>query len=66
MWSFVSSLGDVYPMPSGRAGRADEVAGLLAYLLGPDGRFFCGSVITMDGGTDAAVRPDDWPRPLGQ
>lgn len=64
MWSFVSSLGEVYPMPSGRAGRAEEVAGLLTYLLGPDGRFFCGSVITMDGGTDAALRPDDWPRPI--
>lgn len=64
MWEFVSGLGEVYPMPSGRAGRADEVAGLITYLLGPDAGFFCGSFITMDGGTDAALRPDDWPRPI--
>jgi NAD(P)-dependent dehydrogenase (short-subunit alcohol dehydrogenase family) len=61
---FVFGLGDVYPMPMGRAGAADEVAALLTYLLGPDAGFFCGSVITMDGGTDAALRPDAWPAPL--
>lgn len=64
MWQYVEKLGDIYPMPSGRAGRAEEVAGLLAYLLSPAAGFFCGSVITMDGGTEAALRPDDWPVPL--
>lgn len=58
---FIMGLGDLYPIPIGRAGTADEVAGLLAYLLSPAAGFFCGSVITMDGGTDAAVRADDWP-----
>jgi len=58
---FIMGLGDLYPIPIGRAGRAEEVAGLLAYLLSPAAGFFCGSVITMDGGTDAAVRADDWP-----
>ena len=58
---FIMGLGDVYPIPIGRAGAAAEVAGLLAYLLSPASAFFCGSVITMDGGTDAALRPDDWP-----
>jgi len=61
---FILSLGEIYPIPIGRAGRADEVAGLLAYLLSSDAAFFCGSVITMDGGTDAALRADDWPAPL--
>lgn len=37
------------------------MAGLLAYLLSEDAAFFCGSVITMDGGTDAAPR-----RPLAR
>jgi len=23
-----------------------------------------GSFITVDGGTEAALRPDDWPRPI--
>lgn len=60
---FVMSLGDVYPIPAGRAGTAGEVASLLTYLLGPDAGFFCGSVIYMDGGTDAALRSEDWPTP---
>jgi NAD(P)-dependent dehydrogenase (short-subunit alcohol dehydrogenase family) len=62
---FIMGLGDVYPIPIGRAGHADEVAGLLAYLLGPESGFFCGSVLTMDGGTDAALRARDWPAALG-
>jgi NAD(P)-dependent dehydrogenase (short-subunit alcohol dehydrogenase family) len=60
----VFGLGDVFPMPMGRAGTADEVAALLAYLLSPEAAFFCGSVVVMDGGTEAALRPDDWPAPL--
>jgi NAD(P)-dependent dehydrogenase (short-subunit alcohol dehydrogenase family) len=55
---FVLGLGDVYPVPQRRAGQPEEVAGLLAYLLSPEAAFFCGSVVFMDGGTDAAVRPD--------
>ena len=62
---FILSLGDLYPIPIGRAGQAAEVAGLLAYLLSADSGFFCGSVITMDGGTDATLRTDDWPASLG-
>lgn len=64
-WEFVSHLGDVYPMPSERPGTAAEVAGLIRYLLSAEAGFFCGSYITMDGGTDARLRPDDWPRPIG-
>ena len=62
---FILDLGDLYPIPIGRAGHATEVAGLLAYLLSADAGFFCGSVITMDGGTDATLRTDDWPAALG-
>lgn len=60
---FILGLGDVYPIPAARAGTADEVAALLAFLLGPDAGFFCGSFLVMDGGTDAALRADDWPSP---
>lgn len=62
---FILSLGEIYPIPVGRAGQAAEVASLLAYLLSEDAAFFCGSVITMDGGTDAALRADHWPDALG-
>jgi NAD(P)-dependent dehydrogenase (short-subunit alcohol dehydrogenase family) len=64
-WDFVSSLTDMYPIPVGRPGSAEEVAALIDYLLSPAAAFFCGSVIVMDGGTDAALRSDDWPRPIG-
>ena len=30
-------------------------------LLGPDGAFFCGSVVFCDGGSDALLRTNDWP-----
>ena len=63
-WDFVASLGDVYPIPAARPGRPEEIAALVAYLLSAEAGFFCGSVITMDGGTEAAVRADDWPRPV--
>jgi NAD(P)-dependent dehydrogenase (short-subunit alcohol dehydrogenase family) len=63
MWEFVTGLGDLFPIPAGRPGRPGEVAALVAFLLSDDAGFFCGSFLTMDGGTDAALRPDDWPAP---
>jgi NAD(P)-dependent dehydrogenase (short-subunit alcohol dehydrogenase family) len=61
--SVILDLGDVFPMPIGRTGQPDEIAGLVAYLLSPEAALICGSVIFIDGGTDAALRPDDWPAP---
>lgn len=63
-WEFVQAISEVYPIPVGRPGRAEELAGLIRFLLSDDAGFFCGSFITVDGGTDAALRSDDWPRPL--
>lgn len=60
---FILGLGDIYPVPIGRPGNPEEVAALLAYLLGPDAAFFVGSFVTMDGGTEAALHPDAWPTP---
>lgn len=50
-----------FPLPLGRGGTADELAELVVFLLGPSARFFCGSVLLCDGGTEALLRPDDWP-----
>jgi NAD(P)-dependent dehydrogenase (short-subunit alcohol dehydrogenase family) len=58
---FIMGLGDVFPVPAARPGRPEEVAGLIAYLLSEEAAFFCGSVVFMDGGSDAALRADDWP-----
>jgi hypothetical protein len=49
------------PIPVGRTGRAEEIAALAELLLGPDGGFFCGSVLFCDGGSDALLRTRDWP-----
>lgn len=57
----VAPLLAMLPLPVGRAGRPEEIAALVCLLLGPDGGFFCGSVLYADGGTDALLRPTDWP-----
>ena len=45
------------------AGHADEIAALLEFVL-IHGTYFVGSFIVADGGTDAAMRPNDWPIPI--
>ena len=54
---------DTFPVPVGRKGTAEELAAVVAFLLGPHARFFCGSVVFVDGGTDAHLRPDSIPVP---
>jgi len=52
---------EMLPIPVGRAGRPEEIAALVDLLLGPDGGYFCGSVLTVDGGSEALLRGGDWP-----
>lgn len=54
---------DDLPIPVGRKGTPDEIAAFVAFLLGPDARFICGSVLFVDGGSYAQLRPDDDPLP---
>jgi hypothetical protein len=54
---------DLLPIPVGRTGRPEEIAALLEFLVGPDSTFLCGSVVVADGGSEAVLRPDDWPVP---
>jgi NAD(P)-dependent dehydrogenase (short-subunit alcohol dehydrogenase family) len=63
--SNLGPLMDALPLPLGRGGSPEEVAAVLAFLLGPGGRNFCGSVLLCDGGTEALLRPDDWPARWG-
>lgn len=60
----IGDLVRAFPIPVGRRGRADEIAAFVEFLLGPDARFFCGSIVFVDGGTDASMRPHDFPRPM--
>jgi NAD(P)-dependent dehydrogenase (short-subunit alcohol dehydrogenase family) len=61
---FIMNLGDVFPVPIARPGRPEEVANALAFLLSPEASLFVGSVVFLDGGSDAAMRADDFPAPL--
>jgi NAD(P)-dependent dehydrogenase (short-subunit alcohol dehydrogenase family) len=45
-------------IPLGRRGEPDEIAALVAFLLGPEASYVHGSVYYIDGGCDAEVRPD--------
>ena len=45
-------------LPLGRSGSADQVAGAVVFLLGPDASFVHGHVLFADGGSAAVVDPD--------
>lgn len=49
-----------FPVPTGEPGAPDDVAAAVAFLLGPDARYICGSVLFVDGGTDALIRGDQY------
>lgn len=40
-------------MALGRYGKADEIAGFVAYLAGPEASFITGASLTIDGGFSA-------------
>lgn len=49
-----------FPIPAGDFGSPDQIAAAIQFLLGPDAAFCCGSVLFVDGGTDAMLRPDQF------
>ena len=46
------------PIPLGRFGEPDEIAGIIEFLLGPSAAFVHGAIWYADGGTDASLRTD--------
>lgn len=51
-----------FPVPIGGFGDADQLADWMVFMLSDAADFLCGSVVFVDGGSDAYFRPDDWPR----
>ena len=47
-------------IPAGRAGKPEDIAELVEFLLNPKSRFICGSVLFIDGGHDAMLRADQF------
>ena len=59
----VLAMGEAYPIPARRAGTAEEIGGLVSYLLSEEAGFLCGTMTFIDGGTEAAMRGGEWPAP---
>lgn len=53
-----------FPIPVGEFGTAGQLADWVCFMLSDAADFLCGSVIFVDGGTDAHFRSDDWPQPV--
>ncbi len=47
-------------IPLGRTGLPEDMANATQFLLGPEASFICGSVLFVDGGHDAMLRPDQF------
>lgn len=50
----------VATIPVGRTGVPNDIARMAAFLLSPESSFICGSVMFVDGGHDAMLRPDQF------
>ena len=55
---------DMIPIPRGRWGKPEEIAGAIAFLLSGDSSYVVGQVLFVDGGTDALLQPMAYPHPL--
>ncbi|GAY14226.1 SDR family oxidoreductase [Mycobacterium sp. shizuoka-1] len=53
-----------FPVPIGGFGDAGKLADWVLFMLSEAADFLCGSVIFVDGGSDAYFRADDWPIPV--
>ncbi|MFM9035881.1 MAG: SDR family oxidoreductase [Mycobacterium sp.] len=53
-----------FPVPIGGFGDAGQLADWVVFMLSESADFLCGSVVFVDGGSDAYYRSDDWPCPV--
>jgi NAD(P)-dependent dehydrogenase (short-subunit alcohol dehydrogenase family) len=54
----MKQFGDTVPV--GRTAQPADIANVMRYMLGEEASYLCGSVIFVDGGSDAMLRPDDF------
>lgn len=57
----IGQLLEAFPVPRGPAGQPDEVAAIIDFMLSPAASLLYGTILFADGGTDASLRPRDWP-----
>ena len=50
--------------PIGGFGDPGALADWVVFMLSSAADFLCGSIVFVDGGSDAYFRADDWPRPV--
>ena len=53
-----------FPVPIGGFGDPGQLAQWVVFMLSDAADFLCGSVLFVDGGSDAWFRAQDWPRPV--
>lgn len=53
-----------FPVPIGGYGDPGHLAAWVLHMLSDSADFLCGSVVFVDGGSDAWFRATDWPRPV--
>ncbi|GAC01346.1 putative oxidoreductase [Gordonia namibiensis NBRC 108229] len=53
-----------FPVPVREFGTPEQLAAWVMTMLSPAADFMAGTIITVDGGTEALMRTRDWPRPL--
>ena len=53
-----------FPVPIGGFGEPEQLADWMVFMLSDAADFLCGSVVVVDGGSDAYFRADDWPKPV--
>jgi NAD(P)-dependent dehydrogenase (short-subunit alcohol dehydrogenase family) len=53
-----------FPIPVGGFGDVRQMADWICFMLSDSADFLCGSVVFVDGGSDAYFRAGDWPKPV--
>lgn len=53
-----------FPVPVGGFGDPGQLAEWICFMLSDAAEFICGSVVFVDGGSDAYFRASDWPKPV--